>query len=87
MTGFRRVSPAALLGRAGRAGLVDHVRSDPLLQNSFFIMLTTATMALLGFLFWVLNARLFDPPQIGVATTLISATSLNSYQSLQQLCR
>jgi glycosyltransferase involved in cell wall biosynthesis/O-antigen/teichoic acid export membrane protein len=39
-------------------------------------------MGVLGFVFWALSARLFSPGQIGVATTLISATSLISYLSL-----
>ena len=61
---------------------LEMVRQDHLLQNSFYIMLSTATMGVLGFLFWVLNARLFNPGQIGLATTLISAASLISYASL-----
>jgi len=61
---------------------VELLKQDHLLQNSFYLMLSTATMGLLGFLFWLLNARLFSPSQIGLATTLISATSLISYLSL-----
>jgi len=58
------------------------MRGDPFLQNSFFIMLATGTMGIMGFLFWVLNARLFEPSQVGIAATLISAASLISYVSL-----
>jgi glycosyltransferase involved in cell wall biosynthesis/O-antigen/teichoic acid export membrane protein len=61
---------------------VGQARSDPLVKNSFYLLLTTATMGVLGFVFWALSARLFNPGQIGVATTLISATSLISYLSL-----
>jgi O-antigen/teichoic acid export membrane protein len=57
-------------------------RSDHLLRNSFFIVASTATMGGLGFVFWLLGARLFTPHQIGLATTLTSATVLISYLSL-----
>lgn len=66
----------------GPRAMVAGVREDHLLQNSFFIMLSTATMGFLGFLFWLIAARLFRVDQIGVATTLISATNLLSYVSL-----
>ncbi len=74
----------SLLTRAGeqaRAGRV-RLKSDHLLYNSFYLALTTATMGVLGFLFWLLNARLFSASEIGKATLLISATSLISYLSL-----
>jgi O-antigen/teichoic acid export membrane protein len=55
---------------------------DSLVQNSFYLMLSTAVMAVLGFIFWLIAARLFKPDQIGVATTLISAMTLISYIGL-----
>jgi len=70
----------ALRARAGQ--WVAKVRSDPLMANSAYIMLSTASMGVLGFLFWILNARLFSATQIGLATALISATSMISYLSL-----
>jgi O-antigen/teichoic acid export membrane protein len=75
-------APAGGPTRPRIAGLIEAFKADHLVQNSFYIMLSTATMGLLGFLFWVLNARIFNPSQIGIATTLISATSLISYLSL-----
>lgn len=62
--------------------LVARLRSDHLLQNSFFIMLATVTMGFLGFLFWLVGARLYPVDQIGVATTLISAVNMLSYVGL-----
>lgn len=62
--------------------VVTGLRGDHLLQNSFFIMLSTTTMGVLGFLFWLVSARLFPVDQIGVATTLISAANLLAYVSL-----
>ena len=65
-----------------RAALLANLRADPLLRNSGYLALTTATMSLLGFLFWLLNARLFGASRIGEATSLLSATALISYVSL-----
>ncbi|HEY2666173.1 MAG TPA: glycosyltransferase, partial [Actinomycetota bacterium] len=78
MTGERQEAPAR--SRLGRAGAwLGQVRSDHLVRNSFFIMLATAAMGAFGFLFWLVAARLFTSGEIGVATTLISATILISY--------
>jgi O-antigen/teichoic acid export membrane protein len=50
-------------------------------RSSFFLLASTATTALLGFLFWVVVARFYTPEQVGLATSLISATSLIAYLS------
>jgi O-antigen/teichoic acid export membrane protein len=67
-------------------GKVKRIRAllglDSLVNNSLHIMLTTAMMGALGFAFWVVSARLFTAEEVGVATTLIGATSLISYLSL-----
>jgi O-antigen/teichoic acid export membrane protein len=49
---------------------------DSLLRNSVYLMLTTGAMAVFGFFFWLICARLFSPDEIGVATSLISAMTL-----------
>ena len=60
-----------------------HFTSDPLLRNSVFIMLSTFVLAVFGFVFWLVNARIFSPEQIGLATTLISVSGfLGSISSL-----
>ncbi|MDD4136119.1 MAG: oligosaccharide flippase family protein [Candidatus Shapirobacteria bacterium] len=41
-----------------------------------YMMLSTGIMAFFGFFFWIINARLFTPEQVGIATTLISVTGL-----------
>ena len=80
MTGEREEAGARARSRLGRAGAwLVQVRSDHLVRNSFFIMASTAAMGAFGFLFWLVAARLFTSGQIGVATTLISATILISY--------
>ncbi|MFH1310789.1 MAG: archaeosortase/exosortase family protein [Nanoarchaeota archaeon] len=55
---------------------------DSLYRNSLYLMLSTFVMAVFGFVFWVIGARLFPTEQIGLATTLISAMSLLTSFSL-----
>lgn len=62
--------------------LVHHFQSDSLFQNSVYLMLSTAVQAVLGFGFWLLCARLFTPEEIGVGSTLISASTFIAYLSL-----
>lgn len=53
-----------------------HFLSDSLYRNSIYLMLSTAIMAFFGFFFWMINARLYTPEQVGIATTLISVIGL-----------
>ncbi|MEY9839946.1 lipopolysaccharide biosynthesis protein [Streptacidiphilus sp. EB103A] len=83
-SGIRGVRRARGVERVPRSSAgVHHARpQDQVVRNSFFLMSSTATMAALGFLFWVVVARFYTPAQVGVATSLISATSLIAYLSL-----
>lgn len=56
--------------------------ADSLLKNSFYLLLTTATMAGFGFVFWLIVSRLYAPEQVGVASSLISSMIFLSYVSL-----
>ena len=56
--------------------------NDSLYRNSLYLMSGTVVMALLGFFFWIINAKLFNPDQVGIATTLISVVVLISSFSL-----
>ena len=49
---------------------------DSLYKNSLYLMISTGIMAVLGFFFWMISARLFNAEQIGLATTIISVMSL-----------
>ncbi|MEU6988105.1 lipopolysaccharide biosynthesis protein [Streptomyces sp. NPDC046324] len=57
-------------------------RQDQLTRSSFFLMASSLAMAVLGFVFWIIVARLYPPEQVGLATTLISATELIAFFSL-----
>jgi O-antigen/teichoic acid export membrane protein len=47
-----------------------------------FSLLSAVLQAVLGFAFWVLAARLFSAPEVGRATSLISATTLIGFIAL-----
>ncbi|WP_371497935.1 lipopolysaccharide biosynthesis protein [Kitasatospora sp. NBC_00374] len=55
---------------------------DQVYRSSFFLLASTVTTAALGFLFWVVVARFYSPQQVGMATSLITATTLIAYLSL-----
>ncbi len=52
--------------------------TDPLYKNSLFNMAGTFILGGLGFVFWIIIARLYKTEQVGVATTLISIMALLS---------
>lgn len=66
--------PARLHHRLGRA-LLEHWR-DPLYRNSYYLMANTVTMTGLGFVFWLVVARVFPPADFGLASAIISAMTL-----------
>ncbi|MFE2717895.1 lipopolysaccharide biosynthesis protein [Streptomyces mirabilis] len=60
-----------------------HARSgDRIYRSSFFLLASTVVTAGLSFVFWVVVARFYSPAQVGLATSLISATSLLATLSL-----
>jgi O-antigen/teichoic acid export membrane protein len=58
------------------------IQRDPLVRNSFFLMTTTGLTAALGFLFWLIVARLYPVSEVGRATSLLSVVALLSYFSM-----
>ncbi|HWY80111.1 MAG TPA: oligosaccharide flippase family protein [Candidatus Sulfotelmatobacter sp.] len=59
-----------------------HFMTDSLYRNSIYLILSTAVLAFLGFFFWIINARLYTPEEVGIATTLISVMTFISNFSL-----
>jgi amino acid adenylation domain-containing protein len=55
-----------------------HIITDPLYRNSIFSMASTFILGGLGFIFWIVTARLYTTEDVGIATTLISVMSLLS---------
>ena len=60
----------------------NYLANDSLYRNSIFLMLSTGMMAVFGFFFWIINARLYSAEQVGIGTTLISIMTLISSFSL-----
>lgn len=58
------------------------VTSQSLMRNAFFLMLSSAIAAGVGFLFWNICSRQYSTEEVGLATTLISATALISALSM-----
>ena len=52
------------------------------MRNSLYLMLSSGIQAALGFIFWIVMARLFSTGDVGKASSLISATALIAYFSL-----
>ncbi|MFI7401654.1 oligosaccharide flippase family protein [Streptomyces sp. NPDC049541] len=55
---------------------------DRIYRSSFFLLVSTVVTAGLSFVFWVVVARFYTASQVGLATSLISATSLLATFSL-----
>lgn len=51
-------------------------------RNSLYLLLGSLATAGFGFVFWIIAARLFDAPTVGIATVLISLSTLISLLSL-----
>ena len=58
------------------------ISSDSLYRNSLFTLFSTGVTAGLGFIFWMIAARLYDPLQIGIASALVSASGIIASLSL-----
>lgn len=52
--------------------IYSHFASSSLYRNSIYLMASSFFTAVFGFVFWIINARLFPPSEVGIATTLIS---------------
>jgi len=51
---------------------------DPFYRNSHYLMLTTILSSLLGFIFWIIVARVYNAYDVGLATALISVAGIIS---------
>jgi len=60
----------------------NYLANDSLFRNSIYLMLSTGVMAVFGFFFWIMNARLYSAEQVGIGTTLISIMTLISSFSI-----
>ena len=66
-------TPAWSLRRA--RSYVRVARGDSLVRNSLFMMSATVATAALGYVFWIVAARVFSAAQVGIASAVISLCS------------
>lgn len=66
-------TPAASLRRARR--YVRVARGDSLVRNSLYMMSATVATAALGYVFWIVAARVFTTTQVGIASAVMSLCS------------
>jgi len=67
-------TPAASLRRART--YVRVARGDSLVRNSLYMMSATVATAVLGYIFWIVAARVFSTAQVGIASAVISLCSI-----------
>jgi amino acid adenylation domain-containing protein len=73
-----KASKFGILKRISVKNIYLKIMTDPLYKNSIFNMTSTFILGGLGFVFWIIVARLYKPENVGVATTLISIMTLLS---------
>ncbi len=66
-------TPSASLRRART--YVEVARGDSLVRNSLYMMSATVATAVLGYIFWIVAARVFSTAQVGIASAVISLCS------------
>lgn len=54
----------------------NHFMTDSLYRNSIYLMINTLIMAIFGFFFWIIVARLYPSEEVGLATALIAVMTL-----------
>jgi O-antigen/teichoic acid export membrane protein len=81
MTGVRQEDDGGAWQRR-LVRLAGRLKSDHMVRNSLYLMLSSALQASLGFIFWIVVARLFSTVDVGRASSLISATTVIGYLAL-----
>jgi O-antigen/teichoic acid export membrane protein len=66
----------------GQRASLARFKTDHLLRGSLYLMFSFGIQAILGFVFWIVMARIYNPADVGRASSLISATNLIGYSSL-----
>ena len=52
------------------------------MRSSLYLILSSGLQAAFGFMFWIIAARLFNPTDVGRASSLIAATTVIAYLAL-----
>lgn len=62
--------------------LPGRLRGNSLTTNSLLLMLSTAAMSAIGFVYWTIGTHLYRPDQVGAATAVLAALNLITSASL-----
>jgi amino acid adenylation domain-containing protein len=73
-----KASKLNVLKQMSVKNIYQKIMTDPLYKNSIFNMASTFILGGLGFVFWIIIARLYKLESVGIATTLISLMTLLS---------
>ena len=71
---LQALAPSQLFQQA--TGLWARMKNDIVIRNSLYLMASTGVMALFGFVFWIVGARIYSTEQIGVSSTLVNVTTM-----------
>ena len=69
-------SRLSILKQLSIKNIYQKIMTDPLYKNSIFNMASTFISGVLGYIFWIMVARLYKAEDVGIATTLISVMTL-----------
>jgi O-antigen/teichoic acid export membrane protein len=75
-------APTTLVAEGRVRQSLAQLRANHMVRNSMYSLLSTALQAALGFAFWIIAARIFTAPEVGRATSLISATTFIGFIGL-----
>lgn len=76
--GLTAISQTKAHNKISLKNIYTNIVTDPLYRNSLFNMASTFILGGLGFVFWIIIARLYKTEYVGIATTLISIMTLLS---------
>ena len=68
--------------RSPAGKLLGRLKTDHMLRNTLFLIMSTGLQAALGFAFWIVVARLFNTADVGRGSSLISAIGLIAFFAL-----
>ena len=76
------LQPRGTSAAGGGARRLAFLRGDQMLRNSLYLIINSGSQAVLGFVFWIIAARLFSTADVGLAGSLMAATGLIEFLGL-----
>jgi O-antigen/teichoic acid export membrane protein len=79
---YRKRKASTNAARGAPSSKLGKLWADHLVRNTLFLILNSGIQAGLGFTFWIVMARLYGTNEVGIASSLISATSFIGFFAL-----